>query len=161
MIIRKANINDIERINEIYNQAVLNTTATIDTEPRPLEYHKKWFEMHNDRYAVFVALEDDVVVGWASLSLWSDKYGYRAVAEDSIYVDEAYKGRGIGDRLIKKIIEHAKENEFHTIIARISEGNDVSIHLHEKYGFKIVGTLKELGYKFNRYLDIHILQLIL
>ncbi|MDI3312121.1 MAG: GNAT family N-acetyltransferase, partial [Thermoanaerobacterium sp.] len=70
-------------------------------------------------------------------------------------------GRGIGDKLIKKIIEHAKENEFHTIVARISEGNDVSIHLHEKYGFKIVGTLKELGYKFNRYLDIHILQLIL
>lgn len=161
MIIRKADKKDVKRINEIYNQAVLNTTSTIDIEPRSLDYQINWFKMHNDRFAIFVAEENNAVIGWASLSLWSDKLGYMGVAEDSIYVDEKYKGNGTGKLLLNKLIEHAKANEFHTIVARISDGNDVSVHLHEKYGFKLIGTLKELGYKFGRYIDIHIFQLII
>ncbi|SNX53902.1 GNAT family N-acetyltransferase [Thermoanaerobacterium sp. RBIITD] len=161
MLIRKATIHDVKSINYIYNQAVLNTTATIDTEPRPIEYQLDWFKKHDDRFAIYVAEENNSVIGWASLSLWSDKCGYKGVAEDSIYIDEKYRDRGAGKKLLNAIIDHAKSNEFHTIIARISDGNDVSVHLHERYGFKLIGTLKELGYKFDKYIDIHIFQLIL
>lgn len=161
MFIKRASIGDIKRINDIYNQAVLNTTSTIDIEPRSLEYQKNWFKKHNERFEIYVAKENGDVIGWASLSRWSDKCGYNGVAEDSIYIDENSKGHGVGTKLLNTLINHGKQNGFHTIVARISDGNDISIHLHEKFGFELVGTLKELGYKFNKYIDIHILQIIL
>ncbi|HBM79307.1 MAG TPA: GNAT family N-acetyltransferase, partial [Clostridiaceae bacterium] len=105
------------------------------------------------------ACKNGIITGWASLSLWSDKSGYKDVAEDSIYIDEKYRGNGIGKQLLKTIMDHAKANGFHTIIARISDGNDISVHMHQEYGFKMVGTLKDIGYKFGRYINIHIMQL--
>lgn len=160
LIIRKADINDLEKITEIYNQAVLHTTATFDTEVKTVKSRLDWFYKHDDRYPIMVAVEDDLVIGWISLSLWSDKCAYRNTAEVSIYVDENQRGKGIGDTLMHSIIKHAEEVKCHTIIARIAGQNEVSIYLHEKYGFEFIGTMKEVGYKFDRYIDVHMYQLL-
>ena len=160
MFIRKAELMDLKRITEIYNQAVLHTVATFDTEPRTVKSRTDWFNKHNERYPVLVALDNKEIVAWVSLSLWSDKCAYKDTAEVSIYVDENQRGKGIGNQLMKYIIGHAKNVDCHTIIARIAGENEASIYLHEKYGFEFIGTMKEVGYKFGRYIDVHMYQLL-
>ncbi|MFP4661859.1 MAG: N-acetyltransferase family protein [Halanaerobiales bacterium] len=161
ILIRKAELKDLKRITEIYNQAVINTVATFDTEPKTIESRIDWFTSHDDRYPVLVAEADIGVTGWASLSLWSDKCAYSNTAELSIYIDEGQRGKGIGNKLMCSIIDHVRKTDCHTIISRIAGENEVSIYLHEKYGFELIGTMKEVGYKFGRYIDVHIYQIII
>ncbi|MFW6287235.1 MAG: N-acetyltransferase family protein [bacterium] len=161
IVIRKAELKDLGEITEIYNQAILNTVATFDTEPKTIESRLEWFEKHDERYPVLVAESGEGVIGWASLSIWSDKCAYNKTAELSIYIDESQRGRGIGNELMGSIIKYARKTDCHTIISRIAGENEVSIYLHEKYGFKLIGTMKEVGYKFDRYIDVHIYQIIL
>jgi L-amino acid N-acyltransferase YncA len=107
-----------------------------------------------------VAEQSGQVVGWASLSRWSDKAAYDGTAEISVYVSESQQGRGIGKRLLTDIVAAGQSAGLHTLIARITAGNAVSLHLHKQIGFTEVGTLREVGHKFGRYLDVHILQKI-
>jgi len=159
--IRKAIGSDLKDITRIYNYAVINTTATFDTKPKTIKSQKEWFNEHSSKYPVIVAENVDRVIGWASLSKWSDRCAYSNTAEISVYVDKDMQGKGIGNLLMAEIIKLARENKLHVIIARISGENGVSIHLHKKYGFTYVGLLKEVGFKFNRYIDVHLMQLIL
>ena len=101
------------------------------------------------------------VVGWASLTRWSERTAYDDTAETSFYVHSKYRGRGIGRRLKQAIIEEARRLRYHTLIALVAEGADASIHLNESAGFVHVGTLKQVGHKFDRRLDVHILQKML
>ncbi|MDZ7673443.1 MAG: N-acetyltransferase family protein [Halanaerobiales bacterium] len=158
--IRKANIKDIKAINDIYNTVVKNLNATMDIKPKPLEEQKLWFkEYKENKLSVIVAELNDKVVGWASLSKWSLKEGYKYTVEDSIYVDNKYQGKGIGTKLLEQLIKKAKENDYKNLIAQISEGNESSVKLHKNHGFEKIGTLKKVGYKFNRFHDISIYQL--
>lgn len=161
ILIRKAELRELEAITQIYNQAILYTVATFDTEPKTVNSRLDWFNKHDNRYPILVAVSDDVVVGWVSLSLWSDKFAYNKTAELSIYIGEQQRGRGIGNQLMKSIIEHANSIDCHTIISRIAGENEASIYLHEKYGFNLIGTIKEVGYKFDRFIDVHMYQLML
>ncbi len=161
MIIRRAERADLEAITQIYNQAILNTVATFDTEPKTVDSRLDWFNKHDKRYPILVALSDNVVVGWVSLSVWSDKCAYNKTAELSIYIEEQQRGRGIGKKLMNSIIEHANNIDCHTIISRIAGESEASIHLHEKYEFQLIGTMKEVGYKFGRFIDVHMYQLML
>lgn len=160
MIIRRAEVKDLKRITEIYNQAVLKTVATFDIEPKTVASRLEWFNNHDDRYPILVAVLHDEVIAWVSLSFWSEKYAYNKTSELSIYVDEKNRGNGIGDKLMNAIIEHAAKVDCHTIISRIAGGNNTSIYLHQKYGFELIGIMKEAGYKFNRYIDVHMYQLL-
>lgn len=159
--VRRAEESDLEAITRIYNYAVLNTTATFDTKPRTIKSQKEWFYKHTGKYPVIVAENKNKVIGWASLSRWSDRCAYSNTAEISVYVDRDMQGRGTGNLLMAEIIKLAGENKLHVLIARISGENKISIHLHQKYGFAYVGLLKKVGFKFNRYIDVHLMQLIL
>lgn len=159
--IRYAEIADVPAITEIYNEAILTTTATFDTEPRTITERTAWLQSHDKRHPVLVAIVDGNMAGWTSLTRWSERRAYDATAETSFYVHSAYRGRGIGRRLKEAIIDEARRLGFHTLIARIAEGSDASIHLNRRAGFEHVGTLREVGFKFGRMLDVHIMQLML
>ncbi len=159
--VRKSVKSDLKDITRIYNYAVLNTTATFDTRPKTVKSQVNWFSNHSGKYPIIIAENEKGIIGWASLSPWSERYAYRNTAEISIYVDGNMQGKGTGNLLMVEIIKLAREYKFHVIIARIAGENEVSIHLHEKYGFTYVGSLKEVGFKFKRYIDVHLMQLIL
>jgi phosphinothricin acetyltransferase len=160
--IRRATIDDLPAITEIYNEAIRTTTATFDTEPKSIDERKVWFAAHDDRYPILVAVVDGKVVGcWGSLSKWSDRRAYDGTAETSFYVTADHRGQGIGRQVKDATIEEARRLKFHTLIARVAQGSDASLHVNEKAGFVRVGTLKEVGYKFSKYLDVHILQKML
>jgi L-amino acid N-acyltransferase YncA len=159
--IRRAQPADLGAITEIYNEAILMTTATFDTEPKSAADQSEWFRSHDERHPILVAVQNGKVVGWASLSKWSDRHAYDDAAETSFYVESEFRGQGIGRKLKDGIIEEARRLHFHTLIARVAEGNPESLHLNESAGFVRVGTLKEIGRKFGKLLDVHILQKIL
>jgi phosphinothricin acetyltransferase len=161
IIIRTAGLSDLKAITEIYNEAILNTTATFDTEPKSESEQLQWFHSHGDRHPILVAVFDGKVVGWASLSKWSERQAYNDTAETSFYVKTEYRGKGIGRKLKQAIIEEACRLKFHTLIARVAGESNESFHLNESFGFIHIGTLKEVGRKFGRLLDVHILQKIL
>jgi phosphinothricin acetyltransferase len=159
--IRPALETDLGAITDIYNDAVLTTTATFDTEPKSAAEQLAWFRSHGGRFAVLVAAQDGVIVGWTSLSRWSDRPAYDGTAETSVYVKREYRGRGIGRQLEEAIINQARNSRFHTLIARIAGESTESLRLHESLGFLHIGTMKEVGRKFGRLLDVHMLQKML
>jgi len=159
--IRRALAEDVEAITTIYNEAILTTTATFDTEPKTTAERMEWFMLHDDRHPILVATFDGRIVGWASLSRWSDRPAYDDTAETSFYVRSDVRGRGIGRMLKEAIIEEARKLHFHTLIARVAEGSKESLHLNESAGFTHVGTMKQVGRKFGKLLDVHILQKML
>ena len=163
MKIRSAKFEDLPRILEIYNHAVLHTTASYDYEPRTLEHRTAWFEDHQRQdYPIFVAVnEADDVVGWSSLSKFHDRVGYRFTAEDSIYVAAENRGKGVGKLLLAPLVQAAKDRKLHAIIGLIDAQNEPSIRLHARFGFEKVAHLKQVGFKFNRWLDVVYMQLML
>ncbi len=161
LTIRRATTADLAAITEIYNDAVINTTATFDTQTKTLDERKSWFLKHGTKYPIMVAEDDNHVIGWASLSRWSDRLAYADTTEISLYVHKNQRGKGIGRRLMTAILDEGRRASLHVVIARIVEGNDLSSYLHESAGFWQVGTMKEVGRKFGKLLDINIMQIIL
>jgi phosphinothricin acetyltransferase len=161
ILIRGAELSDIGAITEIYNEAIRTTTATFDTEPKSEADRQRWFESRDSQHPILVAEVDGVVTGWASISSWKDRPAYNDTAETSFYVKEEHRGKGIGRKLKQTVIEEARRQGFHTLIAQAAEGSDASLHLNESFGFEHVGTLREVGFKFGKRLDVHIMQLML
>jgi len=159
--IRRAELADAPAIADIYNEAILTTTATFDTEPKSVDERTKWLQSHGERHPVLVAVLDGRVVGWASLTRWSERHAYDDTAETSFYVYSTHRGRGIGRKLKEAIIEQARRLRYHALIARVAAGSAESFHLNESAGFVHVGTLKEVGRKFGKLLDVHIMQKML
>ena len=158
--IRSATLNDLDAITEIYNQAILNTTATFDTTPKTLEEQKTWFSRHGPQHPVLVAREDGPVIGWAALSEWSNRCAYSGTAEISFYVHEDCQGRGIGRKLAEATVCAGRDTGLHTLIARIAQGNEASVHIAESLGFNHIGVMKEVGQKFGKLLDVYLMQKI-
>lgn len=156
MVIRKARLDDLEFLLDIYNYEVLNGTATFDMHPKTYEERLDWFHEHNvENHPLIVAEEDGCVVGYASLSPYRAKEAYKKTVELSVYISPEHRRRGIARRLICDILEEARHREdIHTVISVITSGNDASIHLHKEFGFTHCGTLKEVGEKFGKLLDV-------
>jgi len=156
MQVRPATRNDLPAILDIYNEAVLNTTASYDYEPRTLEHRVAWFETHEQqRLPVFVAVDDAAqILGWSSLSRYHDRKGYQFTVENSVYVAAPHRGRGLGKLLLAPLIDSAQQLGLRAIIAAIDAENQASIRLHARFGFVEVGHFKEVGFKFNRWLDV-------
>lgn len=159
-IIRKATESDVPAIAEIYNEAILTTTATFDLEPKDVSSQRKWFKAHGPRNPIFVAVKNNKVTGWASLSEYSTRCAYADTVELSLYVKENFRNQGIGKKLMRAILDEGQKAGLHTVISRITGGNDVSVQLHREFGFKDVGVMKEVGTKFGKLLDVYIMQKI-
>ncbi|MDQ3192515.1 MAG: N-acetyltransferase family protein [Bacteroidota bacterium] len=159
---RAAQIEDIHSITEIYNEAVLNTTATFDTEIKTIENRTSWFLQRDENFPVIVVEYQQKIVGYAALNKWSDKKAYDITAEISLYIAPDSRGKGIGKKLIEVIVTSAIEHtNLHSLIARITQGNEHSIYLHQAYGFEKTGVMKSVGKKFGKLLDVTLLQKML
>lgn len=158
--VRRATLDDLPVITEIYNDAVLNTIATFDTQPKSLDEQKEWFDEHGAKYPILVAEIEGTVAGWASLSRWSGRCAYANTAEISVYVAKTQRGKGIGRLLIREVVEEGRRTGLHTLIARIAGGNEISIRLHESVGFRHVGIMREVGEKFGKRIDVYMMQKI-
>lgn len=156
MIIRKAEIKDIEELLAIYNYEVVNGTATFDTRERTLDEWKEWFSLHNvGNHPLIVCEDNGKVLGYASLSRYREKDAYDATVELSVYVAPQSRGMGIGTRLMNEILDMAKKDEsIHCVVSVITGGNEKSVRLHEKLGFTYSGTIHECGVKFGEYVSI-------
>lgn len=159
--IRMATEADVPAIREIYNYEVLHGTATFDIEPKSKEDRLQWFRETQHPHAVIVADDGGDVAGWGCLRPFRAKAAYRFTTENSVYIHHDRRGQGIGKLILPRLVELGRENGFHSIIAGIAEGNAVSMHLHEAFGFAPIGTEREVGYKFERWLDVTWLQLML
>ena len=157
--IRAAELADASGIVSIYNAAVATTTATFDTRPRTVAAQRRLLQDHGPRFPVLVAETAGLLVGWSSLSPWSDRPAYSRTGETSVYVQPAAQGRGVGGLLLDALIARSRELGFHTILARIAEPNPASAGLHRSRGFLPVGTMREVGYKFGHFIDVTLWQL--
>jgi len=159
--IRPAEESDLPVITDIYNQAVLRTTATFDTEPRTVEARRPWFLSHDDNHPILVEEDGGAVRGWASLSRYSERAAYSRTVEISVYVSEEWRGRGIGRKLVAALVAEGRRIGHHAVLALITGDNSVSVRLHESFGFFMVGTMREVGVKFGRALDVHLMELLI
>ena len=161
MKLRLGTTDDAEALRTIYNREVLETTHTFDIEPRSLEAQEAWIREREGALGVVVAEIDGVVAGFASLSPYRPRAAYRTSVENSVYVAESARGAGVGRALMDELIDVATQRGFHTIIAHIAGGHEASIGLHHACGFQVVGTEREVGRKFGRWLDVVVMQRML
>jgi L-amino acid N-acyltransferase len=160
--IRLAGPADNEAIRAIYNHVVVSTTLVFDIVARSAAEQGRWLEEHSGPHPALVAVDDDgVVVGFGSLSPYRPRPAYATTVEDSVYVDAAHQGRGVGRRILSGLVETAAAHGFHAIIGRIVGHNEASIALHRSCGFFLVGVEKEVGRKFNTWLDVVEMQCLL
>jgi L-amino acid N-acyltransferase len=162
MRIRPAQPADLPALLAIYNDAVVHTTASWDLVPWTPVEHAEWYATKAEhRHPILVADADGEIVGYAAYGPFREKAGYAATMEHSVYVRTDRRGLGIGRALMVAIIEAARANGVHALIGGLSADNDVSLALHRSFGFVEVGRLPEVGKKFDRWLDLVMLQLIL
>ena len=151
---------DLNRIVEIYNWAIENTSATFDTDRKTIQSQLGWFESHDEKHPVIVARENGRVLAWGSISPWSDRCAYSGTGEISFYVDPDFHRKGIGFNILKRLIEIGKEKNFRTLVSRIAGKSEASVHLHKKLGFSNIGTMKNVGKKFGEIIDVHLMQIL-
>jgi phosphinothricin acetyltransferase len=162
LAIRPAAESDLPAILAIYNHAIVHTTAVYDYEPHTLAMREAWYVAKvADQLPVLVATLGEQVVGFAALSWFRAWAAYRYTVENSLYVAPDQQGQGIGKQLLSASVAAARDRGFHTIVSGIDADNAASLHLHRQFGFEAVGQLHQVGYKFDRWLDLTFMQLLL
>jgi phosphinothricin acetyltransferase len=162
ILIRPATRDDVPRILAIYNDAVLNTTASWDYEPSTLDARLAWYDEQVEcNFPIFVADDAGEIVGWSAFGKFRAKIGYQFSVENSVYVAADRRGQGIGKLLMPPLIETAQAQRRHVIIAGVEASNEVSIRLHAHFGFVECARFRQVGYKFGRWLDLVFMQRIL
>jgi L-amino acid N-acyltransferase len=159
--IRLATLADLPAINEIYNRYVLNSTCTYDEEPTSAAEREVWFLGHGPQHPITVAERGGEVLGWASLSPFRTRPAYRRTVENSVYVRHDRQRQGTGGALLTDSIDRARALGHHTIIAAIDQEQAASVSIHQRLGFEQVAMLKQVGFKFGRWLDVVYLQKML
>lgn len=149
------------QILDIFNDAILNSTALYDYKPWTMDTMKVWFEAKAQHNFPVIGIVDDegVLMGFGSYGQFRMRPAYKYTIENSLYVHRDHRGKGLGKILLNEIISHATSQNFHSIIAVIDASNEISLDLHRKAGFTQVGVFREVGYKFGRWLDAAFLQL--
>ena len=159
--VRPADRSDAEAIRSIYNVEVTTSTVTFDLVPRTLAEQVAWLDEHAGAHPAIVAVDGETVVGFGSLSPYRDRPAYATSVEDSVYVHREHRGRGIGRLLLEELVQRGRDHGFHAVIARIVGGHQASIALHRACGFDTVGVEREIGRKFQRWLDVMLMQRLL
>jgi phosphinothricin acetyltransferase len=152
--IRPATRRDAATLRDIHNHFVDHSVATFELLHRTIDEQVQWIDDHSASHPSIVAIVDGHVVGFGSLSPFRDRAAYATTVEDSVYVLEEFQGRGVGARLLGELVRLAEAHGFHSVIARVVGHNAPSIRLHEHCGFIVVGTEREIGRKFGRWLDV-------
>jgi len=159
--VRLATLEDASAIMAIYNVEVENHTSTFDLVARTLDDQQRWITERSGAFAAVVATIGDDVVGFASLSPYKERAAYRTTVEDSVYVSREHPRLGIGRLLMQHVVGIAAESGFHSVMARVEATGTASRALHEACGFELIGVEREVGRKFNRWLDVAVMQLML
>ncbi|ATR81563.1 N-acetyltransferase [Pseudomonas sp. FFUP_PS_473] len=162
-LIRDAVHADLPGIRDIYNDAVLNTTAIWNEQPVDLDNRRAWYEARQtQQYPILVAVDAaGEVLGYSSFGDWRPFEGFRHTVEHSVYIRADQRGKGLGPALMQALIGRARACGKHVMVAAIESGNQASIHLHERLGFTLNGNMPQVGVKFGRWLDLTFMQLIL
>lgn len=162
LTIRDATQQDAEAIRAIYNDAVLNTTAVFDYAPRDQEAQIAWLRTKAEqKLPVLVAERDGAVLGYCSYGPFRPWPAYLYTVENAIYIAPQSRGQGIGKALLGPLLEIAKQRGLHTMIAGITAENEASLRLHRAFGYEPAGTIRQAGWKFERWLDLVFLQKML
>lgn len=156
--IRHADEKDAEAIRSIYNYEIEHETATFDLVPRTLAEQLEWQEARTGAFCVYVAELDGQVVGFGALSPYKERPAYRTSVEDSVYVRRDLARQGVGRAILAHLLETAENGGFHAVMARITTLSEGSIALHESLGFQLVGVERQIGRKFNKWLDVALMQ---
>ena len=162
---RLVQVEDAEAVMNIYNPEVIESSISFDLVPRTLDQQEAWIRAHLATHPCIVAVneEDDLgevgacgerILGFALVSPFRERPAYATTVENSVYVHRGARGRGVGEVLLRQLIETAQHSGFHSLIARIIGENHSSIRLHEKCGFTLVGTEIEVGRKHGHWLDV-------
>jgi len=159
--VRLATVDDAAAIRLIYNVEVEQHTSTFDLVPRTIDAQRAWLTERSGAFSAVVAELGDEVVGFAALSPYKERAAYRTTVENSVYVSRHHAGLGIGRRLMDHLIGVARDSGFHSIVARVETSSEASRALHAACGFELVGVEREVGRKFNRWLDVAVMQLLL
>lgn len=153
-IIREAEVKDIPRIRDIYNQGIADRIATLEEQTKSMEEMKKWFHQRSARYTVLVAELGGIVQGWASLNPYSHRRAHAGVAEISIYVERSWRGKGVGSRLLRALEKKARENGFYKMVLFTFPFNRLAQGLYRKMGFREVGVFENHGKLDGRFVDV-------
>lgn len=147
----------------IFNEAIVNSTALYDYHPRTPEMMQAWFETKARGHFPVIGVEgeDGELMGFASYGTFRAWPAYKYSVEHSVYVDSRFRGQGVGRCLLQAVIEAARAQDYHVLVGAIDAANTGSIALHERLGFTHGGTLRQVGFKFGRWLDLAFYQLIL
>ncbi len=159
--IRPADESDAAAIASIYNHYVASSTATFDTVPKQVEDRVTWIRDHGEEYPVLVAESDGVVVGWGSLSRYAERPAWRGTVEVSVYIADTNRGAGVGPKLLTELIARGRELGYHALVSQVVSDNAPSIAMAVREGFEVVGIMREVGRKFDRWLDVTLLELII
>jgi phosphinothricin acetyltransferase len=161
-IIREAEEKDLEQILCIYNDVVKTSTAVYEYEPRSLDVQFDWYHSkQKSKFPILIAEVESRIAGYCSYGPFRAWPAYFRTVESSIYIAPLYRGKNLGQSLMSNLIQRAKDKEYHTIIAAIDATNLPSLKLHSNLGFVQTAVLREVGWKFNRWLDLIFMQLIL
>jgi phosphinothricin acetyltransferase len=158
--IRKADEQDLSDILRIYNEGIADRKATLEEDQKTLDYMQNWFTVHQGRYTVLVA-EEEKIVGWASLNPYSQRCAYKGVAELSIYIERAHRGKGIGIKLLQQLEKVALENDFYKIVLFTFPFNESGQGLYKKMKFRQVGIFKKQGILDGKFIDIMAMEKLL
>jgi phosphinothricin acetyltransferase len=154
LTIRAANDANLDAIRAIYNEGIEDRIATLETDPRTVDDIGDWWRQHDSRYTVLVATENGEVAGWASLNRFSHRCAHAAIADLSVYIARAHRGRGIGFSLLESLEPLARAAGFHKIVLHALNANEHGKGLYRKCGFAEVGIFKEHGELDGRYVDV-------
>ncbi|HLF38509.1 MAG TPA: GNAT family N-acetyltransferase [Burkholderiales bacterium] len=159
--IRLATRANAEDINGIQNHYVVHSTATFLTDPLTLEQRLSWLENRSQAHPVIVAQADDSIIGWGSLEVFRSRPAYRHTAEFSIYVHQEWHRRGIGRAILADLVTRARALGHHALVGGCCSESTAVIALLEASGFSRVAHFREVGRKFDRWLDVVFLQRLL
>jgi L-amino acid N-acyltransferase YncA len=161
MDVRVARTDDAEAMRAIYNVEVETSTVTFDLVPRSTPEQRAWLAARSGAHTALVATEGDEVIGFAALSPYKERPAYSTSVEDSVYVHRSHQGKGVGKVLLGALLEAAQASGFHAVFARIVGGHEASIGLHAAHGFEVIGTEREVGRKFGKWLDVVVMERLL
>jgi phosphinothricin acetyltransferase len=154
MTVRHAAPEDIEDVRRIYNEGIEDRCATLDENPKSRDDIAQWWSERTGRYCVLVAVEEGRIVGWASLNPFSHRCAHAAIADLSVYVARASRGRGVGAALLAQLDAAARLHGFRKIVLHALDANEPGKRLYRKSGFAEVGVFKRHGLLDGAYVDV-------